>query len=200
MVELFGKARLRTHAVNGGSDIPVRGDHHDLALHQPAGGILRVLKRLFDDGPVGLVQRVEHRLLLLDSEILDKVDDVIRIEVPDKLLQLLRQQLGEQFLLKGLVNLRNDLAVEMLAQQRDRIPSQFRIDLFKQVGNVGDMERVEQPDQPVLILALDRPAHLPRQLGGDPVGVFVRCHLWLSHFRAPECSRCLTIAIRRSST
>ena len=77
-----GRSRGRAQVVDDLADLPMLGHRAQLALHQAAGGLLRIAQRLLDRGAVVGLHRAEHRLLIVAVEVLDQRDRVVGVELP----------------------------------------------------------------------------------------------------------------------
>ncbi len=157
VVELLRQVVLRHPAqmVDRLAHGPVFRRHHQLALHQPAGGVFRVAQRQSHGVPVGLAERAEDRGLLMLLEILDQVDDVVAVQLAHGVGQHFGMQDADDLLADRLVELRQDVAVELLAVEPDQARAVVGRHLFQKVGDVGGVQRLHQFDEPVAIVDLD---------------------------------------------
>ena len=121
--------------------------HDDLALHETAGGELRVGQRLLDRGPFAFRKDVQDRCLLRRVEVLDQVDHVIGIELADRLGQHLRREDADDFLAQRLVEFREDVAVHLVPVKPDQPHPVVGVHLFQKVGDVGRVQRLHELDK-----------------------------------------------------
>ena len=81
------------------------GTAHQVALHQAAGGFLRIAQRLLDRGAVVGLHLLEDGLLLVLVEVLDQGDRVVGLELAGEVGDLLRLHLVDQVLADVIVEL-----------------------------------------------------------------------------------------------
>ena len=79
--EIGGQVIMAAQIVDRVADRPVLGDRDQLALHQPAGGFLRIGQRLLDRGAIVGLHRAQHLALLVGVEILDDRDGIVGVEL-----------------------------------------------------------------------------------------------------------------------
>ena len=179
VIELVGQfGRFRAQEVDGFAHAPEFGHAHDLALHEAAGGIFRVAQRLFDRGPVGIVQKVENRrLLVLVLEVFEQVDHVVAVEIAHRLGQHRRGQKLDHILADALVEFRQHLAVDALGPEQKQCFAFGMGHLFQKVGDVGGVQRFEQRFDPRGIARVQRLEHVIVKRGVQRVGVLVQVRL-----------------------
>ncbi len=171
VVELIGQILVGAQVVDGLAHGPVLRHRDHLALHQASGGILGIAQRLFDRDPVHGRQRVEDRLLLRLFEILEKVDDIVRLEFADGLGEDLGGQAGDDVCAHAFVEFAEDLAVEFAAVELDQAPALTAFELFQEVGDVGRVQRLHQAGQKRRVACLHGLAHSADGLAVERVGV-----------------------------
>ena len=80
------------HVVDGVADAPEARRGHELALHQPPGGLLAKQKRGFQLSAISRVELAENPFTQIGMQFLNDHRDVVGIEILDRLGDLLRAQ------------------------------------------------------------------------------------------------------------
>ncbi len=93
-----GRSSVDAQVIDHLADLPMFGHRDEVALHQAAGGFLRIAKRFLDRGAVVGLHRPQHGPLLVLVEVLDQRDRVVGLELPGDVGDLLRLQLVDQVL------------------------------------------------------------------------------------------------------
>jgi hypothetical protein len=120
VIELVGQPFDRAQVVDGLADRPVLRHRHRFRLHQPAGGIFRPGHGAFDRGPVVAFQRLQDEGLVAVLQILQHVDDIVRIKLAHRVGQHVARQRLDHLLADRFVQLRQDLAVDLRRIERQQ--------------------------------------------------------------------------------
>ena len=168
-------AQVIDHLAHG----PERRRLDHLALHQAPGAVFGIGQRLGDRGAVGGLQRFEGLAPGRLVEVLEQVDHIVGFELPDRLGQLLRRQEGEDLVAHALLELDQQLVVDIGPDQLDKAPPVPGIDLFGQVGEVGDMELRDQRQNADPVGHVDRFHHRRDKLRVERVFVLALVRLGL---------------------
>ena len=114
---------------------------NQVALHQAAGGFLRIGQRLFDRRPVIGRKLAQDGALVLLLHVLDDRDSIVGLEFARNVRNLARVERIDQFLAHMVVQFGNHIAVEQVRERCCEIRAQFRRRLFEQVSDIGRVQR-----------------------------------------------------------
>ena len=121
------------------------GHRHKLALHDTASGFFGVGQRVFDDSAVFGVQLGKNGLLVLFLHILDDRDRVICIQLSSKPSNLCCGQGVNDILADIVIDLGQHFGAHQLAHADGKVTAPLRRRQLEQIGNVGFVERFNQP-------------------------------------------------------
>ena len=150
--QIFG----RTKIIDDLPDLPMRRHGAEVALHQAPGGLLRIAQRLFDRGTVVRVHGPQHRLLLVAVEVLDQCDGVVGLQLTGDVGNLLRLHLVEQVLANVIVEFGQHVGADDAGERLDQPLALVPLGELDQVGDVGRVERLDEPASGLVIALVDR--------------------------------------------
>ena len=142
---------------------------HQLALHHPPGGFLRVGKRRLDRHPIVGGKLVEHLFLLVRLQLLDQRDGVVGIHFGNRFGHLRRRQFANDFVAHPVVHFRQHIGGQVAAQRDGQRTAQILGQLLEQVGDVGRVQRLHQRANLALVIARQRRLHGAQKLRLQPV-------------------------------
>ena len=151
------------------ADRPVIGHRDQLALHQAAGGFLRVGQRLLDRGAIVGVQRAQHRALVRFLHVLDDRDGVVGIEFGGEVGDLRRGQRVDQVFANVIVHLGEDVAVEQVLERLGEAAAILVRGQLEQVGDIGGVERFDQRARRLVVAVGDRVEHRADEFGTQTI-------------------------------
>ena len=142
--ELGRQLVVLAHEVDQVADGQVLGHRDQLALHQAAGGFLRIGQRAFDRRAVFRLHLGEDRLLVRVVEVLDQLDRVVGIELLGDFGHRFGRQGLDHVLADVVVEFGDDLAGHQVGDGRSQRAALVGFEQFEQVGDVGRVERLDQ--------------------------------------------------------
>ncbi len=145
------------------------GDRAQVALHEAARGLLRKAERFLDRRAVVRLHPLEHRLLVVRVEILDQRDRVVGLELPGDVRDLLRLHLIEQVLADIVVQFREHVGTDDSGEGLDQPFALVAPGELDQVGDVGRVERLDEPACGLVVARVDRVEDLADELRPQPV-------------------------------
>ena len=158
--EIVGQLLGRAEVIDDLADLPMLGHRANVALHQAAGQFLGIAQRFLDRGAVVGLHRLEHRLLVLVVEVLDQRDRIVGVELAGDVGELLRLHLVEQVLADEVVQFGEHVGADDPGQRLDQPFALVGAGKLDQIGDVGGVERLDQPARGLVIAGLDRVEHL----------------------------------------
>ena len=186
VVRLVVAAKIIDHV----ADAPMFGHRDQLALHQAAGGFLRVGERFLDRGAIVGLHRAEHFALVVGVHVLDDRDGVVGIEFGGDVGDFVRFERVDQHFADVIVHLGEDVAVEQVG---DRLGQRGAIVVggeFEQVGDVGRVERLDQSTRRFVVAGLDRLEHGIDEFGLEPIVPIPGCRVASPRLRRAGRGRC----------
>ncbi|MCY1233870.1 hypothetical protein D9M72_464290 [compost metagenome] len=115
--EALGQVLVFAHVVDRLANGPEWRHRHELGLHAPAGGALRIIERAAKANPFRKGKLRQDLVLIFLVEVLENVDGVVGVHFADSLGDLLVRQMLDDIETDGLVDLRQRRKVEFLAEQ-----------------------------------------------------------------------------------
>ncbi len=155
------------HVVDRGAHRPGWRYRDELGLHAPAGRVLRVVQDALDGAALRRRHLLEDFVLLLLRQVLEDVRGIVGIEIADALGDGFRQQLLEDVLADGVLDLGERGEVEVAAQQLDEAGPQIGVERLDQVAGIRLVQLADQRLQGAGVVALDRRGRLLDETGAD---------------------------------
>ena len=150
------------------------GHRDQVALHQAAGGFLRIAQRLLDRGAVVRLHRAEHRLLVVAVEVFDERDRVVGLELPGDVRDLLRLHFVEQALADVIVHFREHVGPDDSGERFHQAFALVARGKFDQIGDVGGVQRLDQLARGLVVARIDGIEDLVDELWPEPVFIVDR--------------------------
>jgi len=150
--QLAAQAQVAQHNVHRG----VGAHRHHVRVHQAAGGVFLVGQHLFEALAVLAVHRLEHFVDDRVRQVLDQVGEVVDVEVLDRGDDLVRIHVREQALAHLVANVDQDLAVVLGIDQSPHHLALGRRQRFEQVADLGGREGIDQPPHGPEATAVER--------------------------------------------
>ena len=167
--EIGRQVLRRAQIIDDLADLPMFRHRAEVALHQPAGRFLRIAQRFLDRGAVVGLHRLEHRLLLVAVEVLDQRDGVVGLELAGDVRDLLRLHLVEQALADIIVHFREHVGADDPGERLDQAFALVARGELDQVGDVGRVERLDEPARGLVVAGVDRVENLVDEFRAQPV-------------------------------
>ncbi len=132
---------------------------HQLALHQAAGGFLRIGQGAFDDGAVLGIHFRQDRLLVGLVEVLDQLHRIVGVELFGQFRHCRGGQRLDHALAHVVVELGHHLAGHQVGYGGGKVAPLGRFQQLQQVGDVGRVQRFDQLIGAGIVFLLQRFAH-----------------------------------------
>ena len=139
LVEVCG---LPAHFLKALRHRPVLVDGYVFGAHEAAGGVFGVVEEVDDvGGLLHVIDMLDHLLPIFLIEFLDEVDGVVGVEFVDKLADLLRLHVLDEFLTVFLVKLHKHVGFLLLIVYKVEEPlGLLQVELAQEFGDVGRMK------------------------------------------------------------
>ncbi len=144
VVEILRQPLALAHVVDGLADGPEHRHGDEVALHQPAGGILREGEVLLDHAAQRLGDGLQHLALQRLVQPVEHVERVIGIDAGDGARHGAGADLGHHLVAHGIVELGQDVGVEARPDALDQPGAPLGRELLQKVGQLGIMEPGDQ--------------------------------------------------------
>ena len=136
IVEVFGLSAHLFETIRHG-EVFIHHDH--LRAHKTAGGVLVILKKVYDiTGLFHVVDMRDHLIAVLLVEFLYKVDGIVSVEEVDIMAYLLRVHTLKQFLTVFLIELHQHVSFLLLILDKIEEPlGLFQVKVLEKLGNIS---------------------------------------------------------------
>ena len=173
VIKLFRQVIIGAHEINGLPYSPMLGRHDNLALHEATGRVLGVGQRLFGGDTLRVLKRVKDGLLLGLFEVFQQVDNIVAFHVTHSVGQNVGAQDADHLFADGLIQFRQDVAVEFLVIKPDQPRAVIGVYLLQQVGDIGRVQRLHQRDQLVAVIHIHREQNRRNGAPVQRIGIIV---------------------------
>ena len=153
--EIGGEILVAAEIVEDVADPPMFRHRDQVALHQAAGGFLGVGQSLLDRGAIVGIERAQHGAAIVLVHVLDDRDRVVGIQFGGERGDLIGIERAEHGVAHPVVHLGQHVAVEQFGERGRQRLAHVAGHQFKQIGDVGRMERADQRARAFLILFVD---------------------------------------------
>jgi hypothetical protein len=150
---------------------PGRGDRHHLALHEPAGGILRKREAFLHEQAVGPGQGRQDPVLDLLVEVLEDLHPVVAVQLRERLGEGLGPYLLDHLLAHQGVQVAQHRGLHEGPLDVEHQAPFVLGEIFQEIGQVGRVERLQELRDLGGLAGLQGVLHRVDQLGGKRVGL-----------------------------
>ena len=147
----FGVAEFRaSQEIDGLADRPEGRHGDDLALHHPAGRIIRVGKAFLDKDPILGRQGGKNIVDLVLLQLFNDVDRIIGIKIGKLARQRRHAHHIDNLVTRGLAQIGQCLGIQPVTKHANQRSGLGLWQTFQQIGLIGRVERRHERPAPIL--------------------------------------------------
>ncbi len=164
-IKSLGQILRLAHIVDRLPHRPKRRHGDQIGLHHAAGGILRIFEAALQRDPLEIRKLGEDVLLVGPVEVLQQIDGIVRVELFQRLGDLLGRHFLENLVANRLVELGKRRGLKILTQRLDKLGAPVLPENFEKIGEVRLVQIDGQGARARAIALVERSGHCMEELG-----------------------------------